>query len=147
MEARPKGWSGSPFSPAAPRQTSVALLRNVGTGDHRVVTSVSTRRARAAAAHSAAAAAPPPPPPARLLASPPPTPRRHPARTATACRKSTEVLRINLRSGRLELENDAWSESSYENEVRRGPAGCCRLGACFLLAALRRLPYAAAIAS
>lgn len=27
------------------------------------------------------------------------------------------MLRINLRNGRLELENDAWSESSYENEV------------------------------
>lgn len=41
-----------------------------------------------------------------------------------ACRKSTEVLRINLRSGRLELENDATAESSYANEVRmRSGAG------------------------
>lgn len=73
MEGRQAGWSGSAFSPASSRQSSIALLRNVGTGDHRIVTSISTR-------------------------------------------KSTEVLRINLRTGRLELENDAWSESSYENE-------------------------------
>jgi hypothetical protein len=34
-----------------------------------------------------------------------------------ACRKGTEVLRINLRTGRLELENDHCAESSYETEV------------------------------
>ncbi|KAL4443884.1 hypothetical protein ABPG75_011621 [Micractinium tetrahymenae] len=66
-------YSYSAFSPPAARQTSVALLRNLVDGDHRLVTSISTR-------------------------------------------KSTEVLRINLRSGRLELENDATAESSYENE-------------------------------
>ncbi|KAL4449511.1 hypothetical protein ABPG77_007155 [Micractinium sp. CCAP 211/92] len=66
-------YSYSAFSPSAARQTSVALLRNLVDGDHRLVTSISTR-------------------------------------------KSTEVLRINLRSGRLELENDVTAESSYENE-------------------------------
>ena len=30
------------------------------------------------------------------------------------------MLRVNLRSGRLELENDRYAESSYESEVRWG---------------------------
>ncbi|EFN60062.1 hypothetical protein CHLNCDRAFT_133330 [Chlorella variabilis] len=38
------------------------------------------------------------------------------ARQTSVCLKSTEVLRINLRTGRLELENDAIAESSYANE-------------------------------
>lgn len=51
----------------------------------------------------------------------------------TPCRKSTEVLRINLRSGRLELENDVTAESSYENEVGTGRSeevGWVVIGSC-----------------
>lgn len=114
-------FSCSAFSPAAARQTSVCLWRNRETGDHRLVTSISTRQATGTAwprrggrrgATAAAAARQPPcaacwPPHSHLPASHGP------------CRKSTEVLRINLRTGRLELENDAIAESSYANEVRR----------------------------
>lgn len=38
-------YSYSAFSPPAARQTSVALLRNLLDGDHRLITSISTRRA------------------------------------------------------------------------------------------------------
>ena len=46
MGDRAQSYSSSAFSPAAPRQTSVALLRNLATGDHRLVTSISTRCGR-----------------------------------------------------------------------------------------------------
>lgn len=39
-------YSSSAFSPAAARKTSVCLLRNRDTGDHRLVTSISTRQGR-----------------------------------------------------------------------------------------------------
>ena len=114
-----------PFDPPTGRQTSVVLARNVATGDHRLVTSIATRQAvcpglehtpgvcwgwgRRGGGRGS-----------RLSSRSCSTRRRRRVGHARACgarRKTTEVLRVNLRTGRLELENDAVAESTYEGEV------------------------------
>ena len=75
MSGQQPQFSSSAFSPAAARQSSITLLRNVETGDHRLVTSISTRCApggRRRRRPSAAATHPPPrypPPPTRRYCS------------------------------------------------------------------------------
>lgn len=97
MGARP--FSSSAFSPAAPRQTSVCLLRNSATGDHRLVTSISTRwgprrrpamgpaRRRRPRCRRPAACSPPVPPAAhpRRPLPPRPPPGKRPRCCASTC--------------------------------------------------------------